>query len=103
LARRAVAPQILGEALGGERDHLVGGGQDRLRRAVVALERHDLRRRIEVRREIEDVAHRGAAKGVDRLRVVADHGEAAAIGFHRQQDRRLQRDWCPGTRRPAHG
>ena len=36
---------VLGEALGGERDHRVGGVQDRLRRAVVALERDDARRR----------------------------------------------------------
>ena len=61
-----------------------------LRRAVVALERDDLGRRVEVRGEIEDVAHRRGAEGVDRLRVVADHGEAAPVGLQRQQDRGLQ-------------
>ena len=31
-----------------------------------------------------------AAERVDRLRVVADHGQAVAAGLQRQQDRRLQ-------------
>ena len=40
--------------------------------------------------KIEDVAHGGGAERIDRLRVVADHGEAVAAGLQRQQDRRLQ-------------
>ena len=91
LRRGALAPQVLGEALGGERDHRVGGVEDGLGGAVVALQRHHPRRWREGRREVEDVAHRGSAEGVDRLRVVADHGQATAIGLHREQDRGLQR------------
>ena len=40
--------------------------------------------------EVEDVAHGRGAERIDRLRVVADHGEAAPVGLERQQDRRLQ-------------
>ncbi len=61
-----------------------------LRRAVVAIERDDLGRRVEVLREVEDVAHVGGAERVDRLRVVADDGEAAPVALQRQQDRGLQ-------------
>ena len=49
-----------------------------------------LARRLELRREVEDVAHLGGAEGVDRLRVVADHRQAAAVGLERVQDARLQ-------------
>ncbi len=91
LARRGpVGPQVLGEALLGERDHAVGGRQDRLRRAIVAVERDDLGRRAELVREVEDVAHRGGAERIDRLRVVADHGESVPSGLEREQDRGLQ-------------
>ena len=85
-----VAPQVLREALGRQRDHRIRGIEDRLRRAVVARQRDHLRRRLELGREVEDVAHLGSAKGVDRLRVVADHREAAAVGLQRLQDGRLQ-------------
>ena len=71
-------------------DHAVGGGEDRLRRAVVAIERDDVGRRRELAREVEDVAHRRGAERIDRLRVVADDGEAAPVGLQRQQDRGLQ-------------
>ncbi len=40
--------------------------------------------------KIEDVAHRGGAEGIDRLRVVADHGEAAPVRLQPEQDRGLQ-------------
>jgi hypothetical protein len=86
----AFAPQVLAIALLGERDDFVGGGQDGLGRAVVAVERDDARRRVEVRGKVEDVAHRRAAEAIDRLRVVADHGQAAAVGLHGQQQRGLQ-------------
>ena len=76
--RSALGPEILGEALAGLADHRIGGGEDRLGRAVVAVERDDLGRRRELRGEIEDVAHFGGAKGIDRLRVVADHGQTLA-------------------------
>ena len=40
--------------------------------------------------EVEDVANGRGAERIDRLGVVADHGEAAAAGLQRQQDRGLQ-------------
>jgi hypothetical protein len=90
LGRGAIGPEVLGEALVGELDHCIRRRQDRLRRAVVALERRDVGGRREVSGEVEDVADRGGAERVDRLGVVADHGEAAARGLEREQDRRLQ-------------
>ena len=87
---RALGPQVLGVALAREADHGVGRVEDRLRRAVVALQRHHARRRRELLREVEDVAHRRRAERVDRLRVVADDGDAAAVRLQRAQDRRLQ-------------
>ena len=56
----------------------VGGGEDRLRRAVVLLELDDLGVG-EVVLEVEDVADVGAAEGVDRLLVVADHRQVAVL------------------------
>ena len=44
-----VGPKVLGETLGRERDHRVGGGEDGAARAVVVLERHDARGRVEAR------------------------------------------------------
>ena len=90
LGRRAVRPQVLGEALLGEIDDGVGRREDGLGRAVVALERDDLGARTEVTGKIENVAHGRGAKRVDRLGVVADHGEALAVRLERQQDRGLQ-------------
>ena len=86
----AIGPQVLGEALSGEIDDAVGGGEDRLRRSVVAVEGDDLGRRIEVRREVEDVAHGSGAERINRLRVIADDREAAPVALQRQQDRGLQ-------------
>jgi hypothetical protein len=48
------------------------------------------RRGVKWEREIEDVAHLCGAEGIDRLRIVADHGQPGAVGLERQQDRRLQ-------------
>ena len=50
-----------------------------------------MRRRREALREVEDVVDVAAAERVDRLRVVADDGDAAAVGLQAQQDARLQR------------
>ncbi len=47
-------------------------------------------RRAEGGGKIEDVAHGRGAEGIDRLRVVADDGQAAPVGLQRQQDRGLQ-------------
>ena len=59
-------------------DDRVGGVEDRLGRAVVLLEADDLGVGV-VALELEDVADVGAAPGVDRLVVVADHGEVAVL------------------------
>eukprot|EP01136_Pigoraptor_vietnamica_P042676 Opistho-1_new@17125 len=74
----ALGPEVLGEALLALRDHRVGRLKDRLGGAVVAVERHHPGRRRKGVREIEDVAHRRGPERVDRLRVVADHGQPLA-------------------------
>ena len=88
---RPIGPQILGVTFGRERDDGVGGGQDRLRRAIVALERDDARGRIERTREVEDVAYGRSAERIDRLRVVADDGEPPPVWAQGEHDLRLQR------------
>ena len=60
------------------RDDGVGGRQDRLRRAVVLLQLDD-RGAGEVLLEVEDVVDVGSAKAVDRLVVVADDADVAAL------------------------
>ena len=90
LGRVAVGPQVLGEALRGEIDHRVRGGENRLRGAIIALERDHARGRAEFAGEIQNIAHRRRPERIDRLGVVAHHGEAASIGFQREQDRGLQ-------------
>ena len=74
LAVAGVGPQPLVLAALVLGDDGVGGGEDRLRRAVVLLEQHDLGVR-EVLLELEDVADVGAAEGVDRLVGVADDAQ----------------------------
>ncbi len=86
----ALGPEVLGKTLLGEADDAVGGGQNRLRRAVIAVERDDACRRRELVGKVEDVAHGRGAERVDRLGVVADDRQAAASGLERQQDRGLQ-------------
>ena len=88
--RCALGPEVLGEAFPGEVDHAVGGDKDRLRRAVVAVERDDFRARGKLVGKVQDVAHGRGAKRIDRLRVVADDRQPAPAGFQRKQDRRLQ-------------
>ena len=89
-ARSRLVNRVLGEALAGLGDDAVAGFQDGLGRPVVLFEAHHLGRRIEAVGEIEDVAHRRRAEGVDRLGVVADDGDAGAVGLQTEQDRRLQ-------------
>ena len=60
----------------------MGRVEDELGRAVVALQLDDRRLRP-VALEIEDVAQVGAAPRVDRLIVVADHRQVAALGGER--------------------
>ena len=90
LAGASFAPQRLRKALGRLGDQCVAGLQNRLGRAVVALQRQHRSGRVEGLGEIEDVAHFGGAEGVDRLGVVADHTQATAVGFQCQQDAGLQ-------------
>jgi hypothetical protein len=85
-----LAPEILAEALLRLGDHGVGGGQDGLGGAVVAVEGDAPGGCAELAGKVEDVAHRGAAEAVDGLGVVADHGEAAPVGPHGQQQPGLQ-------------
>ena len=59
-------------------DHRVRGSEDRVRRAIVLLEGHDLGAG-EVALELEDVADVRSAKRVDRLIRVADDEEVAVL------------------------
>jgi hypothetical protein len=90
LARCAPGPKVLGEALRRERDHGVGGGKDRLGRTVIAFERHHRGGLAELAGEFENVAHGGGAERIDRLGIVADHGEAASVRLEAHEDRGLQ-------------
>ncbi len=83
-------PEVLGEALGRQRDHGIGRRKDRLGRTVIALQCDNFRRRRKLFREMEDVAHVGRAKGVNRLGVVADHRQAAAERLQSHQDGSLK-------------
>ena len=102
LAARALGPEILRESLGGARDQRVRDVEDRLRRAIVLLERHD-RRAGELLREIEDVAEVRAAERVDALRVVADDGDVLVRRGTCREGCAPAGRWCPGTRRRARG
>jgi hypothetical protein len=83
-------PQVLREALAREADHAVGSGKDGLGRAVVALQSDDLGWRAELDRQIEDVADRRGTERINRLRVVANDGQASPVRLERQDDRGLQ-------------
>ena len=85
-----LGPEVLGEALARLGDDGVGGTEDGLGRAVVLLEGDDVRPRLEVPGEVEDVAHLRRPEAVDRLGVVADDGQATPVGLQPQQDLRLQ-------------
>jgi hypothetical protein len=61
-----------------------------LRRPIVALERDHARGGLEAARKIEDVAHGRRAERIDRLRIIADDGDAPTVRLQRQQDRRLE-------------
>ena len=63
----ALRPQVFGEAFFGKTDHGIRRREDRLRRAIILLQRHDLGPRREVTRKVEDIAHRRGAERIDRL------------------------------------
>ncbi len=88
-AAGALGPELLVAALGGLRDDGVGGRHDGGRGAVVARERAHLGAGKALL-EVEDVAHRGGAEGVDGLGVVADAGDARAVGAQQRDDVGLQ-------------
>ena len=83
VARALVGPQLLGLAGDVVGDDGVGGVEDGLRRPVVLLEQHH-RRVGEGVLELDDVAHVGAAEGVDRLVLVADDADVAVVGGEQQ-------------------
>ncbi len=85
--RCPLGPEVLRKTFAGEFDHAIGGGQNRLRRAVIPVQRDDGGRRIELAGEVENISHRCRAKRIDRLRVIADHGETLAARFQRQKYR----------------
>ena len=78
LALAGVGPEVLGLLGAVVGDQRVGGVEHRLGGAVVLLELDD-GGVGEVVLELEDVADVGAAEGVDRLRVVADHRQVAVL------------------------
>ena len=77
-AARALGAQGLAVGALGLRRHGVGDVEQRLGRAVVALQR-DHRRAGEVLGEGEDVLRRGRAEAVDGLQVVAHDGDVGAL------------------------
>ena len=78
LALSRCRPQVLGRTVLVATDDRVGGREDRLGRAVVLLEHDGLGVR-EVLLELEDVADRGTAEGVDRLVGVAHDHEVGVL------------------------
>ncbi len=101
-------PQVLRAAVLVPLDDGVRGAEDGLRGAVVLLEQDGGGVRI-VLLELEDVADRGAAEGVDRLVGVTDDAQFGPLA-RPPRPRRCRpargpgctgRGWCPGTRRPA--
>ncbi len=87
-ARARVGPQVLGAAGLVAFDDRVGGGEDRLRGAVVLLQQDRRRVRV-VLLELEDVADGRTAEGVDRLVGVADDAQFGGrhLGLRRDVDR----------------
>jgi hypothetical protein len=76
LAEAAIGPQFRTARHRSHRDDRVGGIEDRLRRAVVAVQDDDLGVGV-VGLEVQDVLDRGAAEAVDALLGVADDHDVA--------------------------
>ena len=62
IGRLTLGPEVLGEAFRGKIDDAIGGGEDRLGRAIIAIERDDLGRRAERGRENRECCARSAAR-----------------------------------------
>ena len=84
----ARAPQILGESLAGSGDDSVGRLQNRPRAAIVLFELDD--RRAGKLRGKSRILRTVAAKGVDRLRVIADDRQPCAARSQQRENLRLQ-------------
>ena len=94
----ALGEQRLGVFFAGARNHIVRYIQDALHRAVILLELHDFAPGKN-RREVHDVAEIGAAKRIDRLRIVAHRHHVAMSSSRAAAPGRPGSGWCPGTRR----
>ena len=82
-------------------DQVRGGAEDVRGRAVVALQPDDLGAG-KILLEAQDVVDLRAAPAIDRLVVVADAADVAALPCAPAAAARdTARRWCPGTRRPA--
>ena len=73
-----LAPQLFFKLVGVVRDQHVGAAQDAAGGAVVLLQHHHFQGRV-VDLEQHQVFRTGAAPGVDRLVIVAHHGELVAL------------------------
>ena len=79
LPRGSLSPQVLGKALRRQSNHRVRCRKNRLRRAVIPVQRYNARGRRELSWIIEDVAYCRGAKRVNGLRIVADDRHAVAV------------------------
>ncbi len=95
-----LGPELLVLARGVARHDGVGGVEDELGRAVVALELDDRRRRP-VPLEVEDVAQVRAPPRVDRLVVVPDDARGCRASRPAPGPTGIAPGSCPGTRRRA--
>ena len=98
-AAAELRPEPLRLAVGVAVDDRVRGVENRLRRAVVLLERDDVGAR-EVVLELGDVSDVGAPEGVDRLILVADDRDVPVALRAGATRAGTGRGSCPGTRRP---
>jgi hypothetical protein len=90
LAVLAFGPQALAEAIGVVGDHRVGGLQD-VGGGTVVLFEADRARAGEVAQEVLHVLDPRPAPAVDRLVVVADHEDSAALAREQAHERVLDR------------
>jgi hypothetical protein len=70
--------------------YAICGREDWLSRAIIALQRNDLRRRAELCGEVKDVADGRGAERINRLRVIANDGQPASARLEREDDRGLE-------------
>ena len=90
LRRRPCRIKGFRDLLAGPGDHRVRGIEDRLGRAIIALERDDRGGWGEMVGKVENVPNGCRAERIDRLRIVADDCETGPVGPQRQQDLGLE-------------